>query len=24
VIVLGKLSGLSLKIPEAPDPFIWR
>ena len=23
VIVLGKLSGLSLKIPDAPDPFIW-
>jgi len=23
VIVLGKLSGLSLKIPEAPDPSIW-
>ena len=23
VIVLGKLSGLSLKITDAPDPFIW-
>ena len=24
VVVLGKLRGLSLKIPEAPDPSIWR
>ena len=24
VVVLGKLRGLSLKIPEAPDPSFWR
>ena len=24
VVVLGKLRGLALKIPEAPDPSIWK